>query len=155
PAADRDHDRDHVVARRRADHDHRLRQHPGRGATDPLAHAASPRRGSNLGLFSVAQSFGLLLIGMEVLSDPLEQRWFDLFDPAQLLSVMCLQLFAGRPLLLFVPRPDKWFFLPPYPARPLVIAIVLTQVLAVLMCGLGWLVPPIPWTLIAWVWLYN
>src|SRR5262245_33278604 len=68
---------------------------------------------------------------------------------------MFLQLVAGGHLLLFVTRTDKWFFLPPYPARPLVIAIVLTQVLAVLMCGLGWLVPPIPWTLIGWVWLYN
>jgi H+-transporting ATPase len=108
-----------------------------------------------LGLFSVAQSFGLLLIGMEVLSDPLEQRWFDLFDASQLQSVMFLQLVAGGHLLLFVTRTDKWFFLPPHPARPLVIAIVLTQVLAVLMCGLGWLVPPIPWTLIGWIWLYN
>jgi H+-transporting ATPase len=69
--------------------------------------------------------------------------------------MMFLQLVAGGHLLLFVPRTDKWFFLPPHPARPLVIAIVLTQVLAVLMCGLGWLVPPIPWTLIGWVWLYN
>jgi len=68
---------------------------------------------------------------------------------------MLLQLVAGGHLLLFVTRTDKWFFLPPHPARPLVIAIVLTQVLAVLMCGLGWLVPPIPWTLIGWVWLYN
>jgi H+-transporting ATPase len=110
---------------------------------------------TTLGLFSVAQSFGLLLIGMEVLSDPLEQRWFGLLDPAQLQSVMFLQLVAGGHLLLFVTRTDKWFFLPPYPARPLVIAIVLTQVLAVLMCGLGWLVPSIPWTLICWVWLYN
>jgi H+-transporting ATPase len=23
------------------------------------------------------------------------------------------------------------------------------------MCGLGWLVTPIPWKLIAWVWGYN
>jgi H+-transporting ATPase len=110
---------------------------------------------ATLGLFSVAQSFGLLLIGMEVLSDPLEQRWFGLFDPAQLQSVMFLQLVAGGHLLLFVTRTDKWFFLPPHPARPLVIAIVLTQVLAVLMCGLGWLVPSMPWTLIGWIWLYN
>src|SRR5262249_61597441 len=65
------------------------------------------------------------------------------------------QLVAGGHLLLFVTRTDKWFFLPPYPARPLGIAIVLTQVLAVLMCGLGWLLPPIPWALIGWVWRYN
>jgi H+-transporting ATPase len=108
-----------------------------------------------LGLLSVAQSFGLLLIGMEVLSQPSEQQHFGLFDRAQLQSVMFLQLVAGGHLLLFVTRTDKWFFMPPHPARPLLIAIALTQILAVLMCGLGWLVPSIPWTLIGWIWLYN
>jgi H+-transporting ATPase len=108
-----------------------------------------------LGLVSVAQSFGLLLIGMEALSDPAQQRYFGLFDRAQLQSVMFLQLVAGGHLLLFVTRTDRWFFMPPHPARPLLLAIVLTQILAVLMCGLGWLVPSIPWTLIGWVWLYN
>ena len=34
-------------------------------------------------------------------------------------------------------------------------AILLTQVVAVLMCGFGWLVPSIPWTLIGWVWAAN
>ena len=110
---------------------------------------------ATLGLFSVVQSFGLLLIGMEVLSDPSEQRYFGLLDQAQLQSVMFLQLVAGGHLLLFVTRTGKWFFAPPYPARPLVIAIALTQILAVLMCGFGWLVPPIPWTLVVWIWLYN
>jgi H+-transporting ATPase len=108
-----------------------------------------------LGLFSVAQSFGLLLIGMEVLSHPPQQQYFGLFDHAQLQSVMFLQLVAGGHLLLFVTRTDTWFFLPPHPARPLLLAIVLTQILAILMCGLGWLVAAIPWTLIAWIWLYN
>jgi H+-transporting ATPase len=101
------------------------------------------------------QSFGLLLIGMEVLSDPSEQRYFGLLDESQLQSVMFLQLVAGGHLLLFVTRTGKWFFAPPYPARPLVIAIALTQILAVLMCGFGWLGPPIPWTLVGWIWLYN
>ena len=108
-----------------------------------------------LGLVSVAQSFGLLLIGMEVLSHPAHQQYFGLFDRSQLQSVMFLQLVAGGHLLLFVTRTDRWFFMPPHPARPLLLAIVLTQILAVLMCGLGWLVPSIPWTLIGWVWLYN
>ena len=31
----------------------------------------------------------------------------------------------------------------------------LSQILAVIMCGLGWLVPAIPWSLIGWIWLYN
>jgi H+-transporting ATPase len=110
---------------------------------------------ATLGLFSVAQSFGLLLIGMEVLSHPAHQRYFGLLDESQLQSVMFLQLVAGGHLLLFITRTDKWFFLPPYPARPLVVAIVLTQILAVLMCGFGWLVPSIPWSLIGWIWLYD
>ena len=68
---------------------------------------------------------------------------------------MFLQLVAGGHLLLFVTRSEGWFFLPPYPALPLLAAILATQALAVLMCGFGWLVPPIPWTTIAWVWAYN
>jgi H+-transporting ATPase len=110
---------------------------------------------ATLGLFSVAQSFGLLLIGMEVLSHPAHQRYFGLLDESQLQSVMFLQLVAGGHLLLFITRTDTWFFLPPHPARPLVVAIVLTQILAVLMCGFGWLVPSIPWSLIGWIWLYD
>jgi len=54
--------------------------------------------------------------------------------------------------VLFITRTERWFFLPPFPAPALFIAIVLTQILAVLMCGFGLFVPPIPWTLIGWVW---
>jgi TPR repeat protein len=68
---------------------------------------------------------------------------------------MFSQLVVGGHLLLFVTRTECWFFLPPFPATPLVVAILLTQVVAVLMCGFGWLVPSIPWTLIGWVWVYN
>jgi H+-transporting ATPase len=50
---------------------------------------------------------------------------------------------------------ERLFFLPPFAAPALFIAILLTQILAVLMCGLGWLVPSIPRTLIGWVWAYN
>ncbi len=108
-----------------------------------------------LGLFSVVQSFGLLLIGMEVLSNPAAQQHFGLFDRSHLQTVMFLQLVAGGHLLLFVTRTEKWFFLPPFPAPPLFVAIIATQLLAVLMCAFGWFVPPIPWTAIGWVWLYN
>ena len=68
---------------------------------------------------------------------------------------MFLQLVAGGHLLLFITRNERWFFLPPFPAPLLFFAIVLTQVVAVLMCGFGWLVPSIPWTVIGWVWVYN
>jgi H+-transporting ATPase len=108
-----------------------------------------------LGFFSIVQSFGLLLIGMEVLSSPELQQVFGLFDQSHLQTVMFLQLVAGGHLLLFVTRTERWFFLPPFPAGPLVMAILLTQVLAVLMCAFGWLVSPISWSTIAWVWAYN
>ena len=69
--------------------------------------------------------------------------------------MMFLQLVVGGHLLLFVTRTERWFFQPPFPAAVLFFAIVLTQILAVLMCGVGWLVPSISWSLIGWVWLYN
>ena len=108
-----------------------------------------------LGLFCVIQSFGLLLIGLEALSDPALSARFGLHDHAALQTVMFLQLVAGGHLLLFVTRSEGWFFRPPYPALPLLAAILATQALAVLMCGFGWLVPAIPWKTIAWVWAYN
>jgi H+-transporting ATPase len=108
-----------------------------------------------LGLFSIAESFGLLLIGVRVLSHPHLQQYFGLADQHQLQTLMFLQLVVGGHLLLFVTRTERWFLLPPYPAMPLVVAILLTQVVAVLMCGLGWLIPSIPWVLIGWVWIYN
>jgi len=68
---------------------------------------------------------------------------------------MFLQLVAGGHLVLFITRTERWFFLPPFSAPALFIAIILTQILAGLMCGVGWLVPQIPWTLIGWLWAYN
>ncbi len=108
-----------------------------------------------LGVFSVVETFGLLLIGIRVLSHPPLSDYFGLETQDQLQTVMFLQLVAGGHLLLFITRTERWFLLPPFPARTLFTAIVLTQILAVLMCAFGWLVPSIPWPLIGWVWLYN
>ncbi len=108
-----------------------------------------------LGLFSVAQSFGLLLIGMEVLSNPTWNVWFGLADRAHLQTAVFLQLVVGGHLLLFVTRTERWFFLPPFPSAPLLGAIFATQLVAALMCGFGWLVPAISWRTIAAVWAYN
>jgi len=107
-----------------------------------------------LGLFCVVESFGLLLIGIRVLWHPELQALFGLASLEQLQTVMFLQLVAGGHLLLLITRTDRWFFMPPYPAPALFWAIVGTQVVAVLMCGLGWLVEPIEWRLIGWVWVY-
>jgi H+-transporting ATPase len=108
-----------------------------------------------LGLFSIIESFGLLLIGIRVVTHPHLQDIFALATEDQLQTVMFLQLVAGGHLLLFTTRTERWFFLPPFPAAPLFVAIVLTQIVAVLMCGFGWLVPAISWTLVGWVWAYN
>jgi H+-transporting ATPase len=110
---------------------------------------------ATLGVFSIVQSFGLLLIGIEVMTHSGHREWFGLASTAQLQTVMFLQLMVGGHLLLFITRTDRWFFLPPFPAASLFLAIALTQVAAVAMCAAGWLVAPISWTLIAAVWIYN
>jgi len=106
-----------------------------------------------MGLMAVAQTFGLLLIGMEWLSNPEWQSWIEL-SQEQLQTVIFLQIVAGGHLLLFVMRSRETIFSPPWPSMPLFVAIVGTQVLAVLICGLGWFVPAIPWTIIGLVWGY-
>lgn len=108
---------------------------------------------SLLGLLSVVQSFGLLLVGMEWISNPNWQQWITLTQE-QVQTALFLQLVAGGHLLLFVVRSRGPFFSPPWPARPLLLAVVGTQVLAVLLCGFGWFVAQIPWAVIALVWMY-
>lgn len=107
-----------------------------------------------LGLASIVQSFGLLLFGMAVMENEAARSFFELHDRSHLQTVMFLQLVAGGHLLLLVTRTQDWFFKPPYPAAPLLLAILATQALAVLMCGFGWLVPKISWTAIGWIWVY-
>src|SRR5436309_2903939 len=100
---------------------------------------------SVLGLLGVIQSFGLLYLG-----DTLHH-----LDHPQLQTMMFLQLVAGGHLLLFVTRTRRAFWKPPYPNTKLFFAIVVTQIAAVFMCSQGWLVPPLPWTIIGFVWAYN
>jgi len=100
---------------------------------------------SVLGLLGVIQSFGLLYLG-----DTLHH-----LDHPQLQTMMFLQLVAGGHLLLFVTRTRRAFWKPPYPNAKLFFAIVVTQIAAVFMCSQGWLVPPLPWRIIGFVWAYN
>jgi len=109
---------------------------------------------SVLGVFSVLESFGLLLFGVKTLSMPELQLYFGLATHEQLQTMMFLQLVGGGQLLLFITRTERWFFQPPFPAAQLFLATLGTQIVAALMCGFGWLVPAIPWELIGWVWLY-
>jgi H+-transporting ATPase len=100
---------------------------------------------SVLGLLGVIQSFGLLYLG-----DTLHY-----LDHPQLQTMMFLQLVAGGHLLLFVTRTRRAFWKSPYPNAKLFFAIVVTQIAAVFMCSQGWLVPPLPWRIIGFVWAYN
>jgi H+-transporting ATPase len=110
---------------------------------------------SLLGLFSVVQSFGLLLIGFEILGRPEHQQYFELFTEQQLQSVMFLQIVLGGHFLLYSTRTAKWFFQRPLPSLPLNGALWATNILAILMCAFGWLVPRLSWTAIGWVLVYS
>jgi H+-transporting ATPase len=108
---------------------------------------------SFMGLLSVAQTFSLLLVGMEWVANPEWQSWIGLTQD-QVQTAVFLQVVAGGHLLLFVVRSRGRFFLPPLPAQPLFLAVAGTQLFAVLMCGFGWFVTALPWTIIGLVWLY-
>ncbi len=98
-----------------------------------------------LGGLSVVQTFLLLLIGTDLLG----------LGIYELQSLIFLQLVVGGHLMLFLTRSKKSFWSKPFPSRQLFLAIVLTQILAVVMVGFGVLVSPLPAVLIAAVWGYN
>lgn len=99
---------------------------------------------SILGVLSVIESFAMMLIA----------RHHNLPTEA-LQGVVFLQLVVGGHLMLFLARTKGAFWKKPAPSKPLFFSIVGTQVLAVLLCGFGWLVPQISWSWIGIVWLYN
>lgn len=110
---------------------------------------------SILGVFAVIKSMILLIVGFMSAKNPGMISWFAVSDPAQLQTIMFLQLVAGGHLLLFVTRQTHWFFQKPYLAKALFWAIVITQVFAACACYFGWLVPKISLGMIGEVWLYN
>lgn len=100
---------------------------------------------SVLGALAVMQSFGLLVLGQNVLH----------LDAAHLQTILFLQLVVGGHLMLFVTRVKGPFWASPFPAGALFSAIIATQVVAALLCAYGVLVPALPWNLIGLVWAYN
>lgn len=108
---------------------------------------------SLMGIFSIVQTFGLLLIVMQWMNSATLQSWIALTQE-QLQTILFLQLAAGGHLLLFVVRSRGAFYARPWPARPLLLAILGTQALAVLLCGFGIFVEQIPWPIIGLVWVY-
>ncbi|MCD4825788.1 MAG: plasma-membrane proton-efflux P-type ATPase, partial [Phycisphaerae bacterium] len=105
-----------------------------------------------LGGLAVAETFGLLCFGMNNVDQTV---WGVTLDRAHIQTMVFLQLVAGGHLLLFVTRTKGFCLTPPYPSWVLLGAIVGTQALAIMMCGFGWLVKPLPWPLIGLVWVYN
>jgi H+-transporting ATPase len=97
-----------------------------------------------LGFLATIESFMLFFLGRNMLHLALPQ----------IQTLLFLRLAAGGHLLLFVTRTKNEFWQHPFPSWQLLTAIVTTQILAVLMCGFGWLVPPLPWDLIGYVWVY-
>jgi H+-transporting ATPase len=106
-----------------------------------------------MGLLSVVETFGLLLIGLRWVADPQLQDMIKL-DHAQFQTVMFLQLAVGGHLLLFVVRTKRSVFEPPYPRARLFWAILATQIVAVAICMLGVGVRAIPLSVIVAVWIY-
>ncbi len=105
-----------------------------------------------LGLMAVVQTFGLLFLGMHCIGTKV---FGVIIDAHHIQTMIFLQLVIGGHLMLFLTRTKRLFFMPPFPSIQLFSAIIGTQIFAALMCGFGWLVPPLPWPLIGLVWGYN
>ena len=97
-----------------------------------------------LGLIGVLETFGILVIA---------KLSFQLTD-AQVQSFIYLKLAVAGHLTLFVARTRRPFLTKPHPAPVLLLAILTTQGLAALIVGFGWLVTPIPWWCVGFVWAY-
>lgn len=97
-----------------------------------------------LGLVGVLETFLLLIIA---------KNHFHI-EPAQLQTVIFLKLAVAGHLTLFVARTRHSFLSRPYPAPLLLLAIIGTQTVAVLIGGLGWFMPAIPWQHIGLIWGY-
>jgi H+-transporting ATPase len=108
---------------------------------------------SIMGLMALVQSFGLVLICMFWMHNA-DLMTIMQMDFPHLQTMLFLQLAAGGHLLLFVVRTRRTLFVPPYPSAPLFLAVVGTQILAVLMCAFGVLVPALPLPMIGLVWAY-
>ncbi|MBN2295299.1 MAG: plasma-membrane proton-efflux P-type ATPase [Pirellulales bacterium] len=100
-----------------------------------------------LGLIGVVETFGLLLIG---------RLWLKL-DEGLMQSFIYLKLAVAGHLTLLVVRNKRPFFSKPYPAPILLVAILATQVVAVLIVGFGipaFGIARIPWSYVGLVWGY-
>lgn len=108
---------------------------------------------SSMGILALIQSFGLVLLAMAWLHSPQWMAYMPI-DIPHIQTMVFLQLAAGGHMLLFVVRASGSIFSKPYPNKKLFGAIVGTQIVAILMCLFGVLVPALPWQMIVLVWAY-
>ncbi|MCB2192401.1 MAG: plasma-membrane proton-efflux P-type ATPase [Deltaproteobacteria bacterium] len=97
-----------------------------------------------LGLIGVVETFLLLVIAREYLY----------LSVPQLQSFIYLKLAVAGHLTLLVVRTKEPFWKRPHPAGVLLLAVLGTQLAAVLIVGLGIIVAPIPWSYVGLVWAY-
>ena len=121
-------------------------------AYDNVRHSSTPERwnmrallsiASFLGVLGVVSSFGLLYLGLDVLH----------LNQDVLQSFIYLKLSVAGHLALFMAR-TKGHFWSIRPAKPLFLAVVLTQLTATLLTVYGILLPAMGWNLAALVWTY-
>jgi H+-transporting ATPase len=110
---------------------------------------------STLGFVSIVESVAFLLFGWRVLSTPELQSLVGISTQAQLQTAVFLQIATGGHLLLFVARSAGWFFRRPFPAIQLGGAILITQIIAIVLAFMGWLVPAVPLSTIVLVLVYD
>ena len=96
-----------------------------------------------LGIIGVFSSFGILYIGNVVLQ----------LDPLVLQSFIYLKLSVAGHLTVFVAR-TKGHFWSVRPAKPLFLAVIVTQLVATLITVYGILLPAMGWGLAVLVWGY-
>jgi H+-transporting ATPase len=96
-----------------------------------------------LGIIGVFSSFGILYIGLIMLK----------LDPFVLQSFIYLKLSVAGHLTVFVAR-TKGPFWSVKPAKPLLFAVIVTQLVATLITVYGILLPAMGWELAAIVWGY-
>jgi H+-transporting ATPase len=96
-----------------------------------------------LGILGVFSTFGILYIGKEVIN----------LSPDLLQSFIYLKLSVAGHLTVFVARTRKHFW-SIKPAKPLMLAIIITQLAATLITVYGILLPAIGWELALLVWGY-
>lgn len=97
-----------------------------------------------LGTVGVIETFLLLFLIREVFH----------IGQAQTQTIIFLKLVVAGHLTLFVARTRESFFKRPFPAPILLSAILITQLIAALIAGLGIFVTAIPWAYIGYIWLY-